>query len=136
MVRFMTWGMGVLVGSLLPTRPRARAARLLRTPLLEDARALRVAFFAQRHHRSRLLRPEPLTDAQLSSIGVPVGVVLGGRSEVFPPASVKARIDQLVPRASVEVVDGAGHAVVTSHTELVIERLDSFLDDRPAPREI
>lgn len=136
MVRFMTWGMGVLVASLLPTRPRAWAARVLRTPLLEDARVLRLAFFAQRNHRARLLRPEPLTDEQLSSIEVPVGVVLGEKSEVFPPTRVKARIDQLVPHATVEVIERAGHAVVTSHAELVAERLDSFLDERPAPREM
>jgi pimeloyl-ACP methyl ester carboxylesterase len=51
---------------------------------------------------------------------------------VFPPTRVEARIDGLVPHASVDVVDGAGHAVVTSHTALVAERLDSFLDEHSA----
>lgn len=134
MVRFMTWGMAVMFASLLPTRLRVAAARALRTPVLEDARILRLAFYAQRNHRSRLLRPEPLTDAQLSSIDVPVGIVLGGKSEVFPPDRVKARIDELVPRATVHVVEGAGHAVVTSHTELVAERLDAFLHQHATPR--
>ena len=101
--------------------------------MLDDVRILRLAFFAQRNHRSRLLRPEPLTDDQLSSIDVPVAVILGGKSEVFPPGRVEARIDALVPQAGVEVVDGAGHAVVTSHTQLVADRLESFLDRAGGP---
>ncbi|MGK2949060.1 MAG: alpha/beta fold hydrolase [Acidimicrobiales bacterium] len=134
MVRFMAWGMSLLVASLLPARPRAWAARALRTPILEDPRVLRLSFFAQRNHRSRLLRPEPLTDAQLESIAAPVCVVLGAKSEVFPPDRVQARIDEHVPHASVEHIEGAGHAVVTSHTDLIADRLDRFLDRHsPSP---
>lgn len=44
----------------------------------------------------------------------------------------KARIDELVSHASVDVIEGAGHAVVTRHTALVAERFDSFLDEHSA----
>ena len=37
--------------------------------------------------------------------------------------------------SAVEVIEWAGHAVVTSHTQVVAELLDTFLHDQPAARK-
>jgi pimeloyl-ACP methyl ester carboxylesterase len=123
--RFMAWGWCVLLSSLLPGPPRRVAAKWLRMPALEDRRLLRLGFYAARHHRKRLLRPEPLTDEQLRSITVPVTVVVGAKSEVFPPREVVARA-ALLPKVEVEIVDGAGHAAADSHVDQIASRLLGF----------
>ena len=96
-------------------------------PVLEDAGRL----------PGRLLRPAPpphptrpagpLTDDQLRSIDVPAHFLRGAKSEVFPSGAVRARVEALVPKATVETVADAGHAVATSHTELVADHLTAFL---------
>jgi pimeloyl-ACP methyl ester carboxylesterase len=130
---FMLWGTSALFASWLPKPLRMAAARRLRMPLLEDPRLMRFALFGQLRHRTRLLRPEPLTDDQLRSIEQPVHVVLGERSEVFPSAAVRQRTEAMLPRVTVDVVADAGHAVSFSHLDLVTARLATFLskDVRP-----
>jgi pimeloyl-ACP methyl ester carboxylesterase len=124
---FMLWGTAALFASWLPTPLRLRAARRLRMPALEDPRLIRFALYGQLNHRTRLLRPEPLTDDQLRSIEQPVHLVLGGKSEVFPSAAVRERAEALLPHVTVEVVEDAGHAVSISHIDLITDRLTTFL---------
>jgi pimeloyl-ACP methyl ester carboxylesterase len=124
---FMLWGTSALFASWLPKPLRMAAARRLRMPLLEDPRLMRFALFGQLRHRTRLLRPEPLTDDQLRSIGRPVHLVLGAKSEVFPAAAVRHRAEELLSDVTVDVVDDAGHAVSFSHLDLVTARLATFL---------
>lgn len=130
--KFMLWGVSVLLASLLPRRPRAWAAKRLRMPALEDKRLLRAAFYAQRNHRTRLLRPEPLSDAQLRSITQPVLMIQGAQSEIFSTVEVKARAEALLPSVEVEVVPGAGHAVMLSAMDHIIVRMNSFQADHDA----
>lgn len=129
LARFLAWGTAVFVASLLPATPRRAAARSLRMPLLDDPRVLRTAFYAQRHHRTRLVPPAPLTDEQLQSIGQPTVVIVAGKSEVFRATELRDRASTLLPDAAVEVVPGAGHAVVASHVDLLTARLASFLQE-------
>ena len=110
--KFLLWGMPVLFASLLPDRPRAWAAKRLRMPALEDKRLMRTAFYAQRNHRTRQLRPEPLSDEQLRSIVQPTLMIQGAKSEMISPLDVKARVEALMPDVEVEVVPDAGHAVM------------------------
>ena len=126
MVRFLAWGMASMLASLLPGRLRSIAARRLRMPALDEPRLLRFVLYGQLHHRSKMLRPEALTDEQLRAITVPTVVVSAEKSEVFPSADVVARA-ALLPNATVEVVPDAGHAVVLSHLDLLVDRLQSFL---------
>ena len=120
--RFMLWGIPMLLGWLAPGPIRRRLART--RPLLEDPRLLRVGLHGQRNHPFRLPKPEPLTDAQLAAIAVPTTVVVAGRSAPFDPriAAERARI---IPRATVEVVDGAGHDVSLSHVDRCLAHLTS-----------
>ena len=124
--RFMAWGMAVMLASRLPGRPRRAAARALRMPLLDDPRVMRAVFFAQRHHRVRLLPTEPLSDEQLGAIDVPVLVLAGDRSEVNDARALVARAEALIPGVETELIPGAGHALVLSHLDLCAERLRDF----------
>ncbi|HLM63068.1 MAG TPA: alpha/beta hydrolase [Acidimicrobiales bacterium] len=124
---FMLWGVAALVASWLPGPPRRLAAKTLRTPMLEDKRLLRLALYGQVHHRTRLLRPEPLSDDRLGSIEQPVLLILGAKSEVFPAAEVRARAETLLRRVEFDAVPGAGHAVALSHVERITGRMAAFL---------
>ena len=127
MARFMAWGLASMGAAFLPAPLRLRAARRLRMPVLEDPRVLRLVAAGQRAHRADLLRPEPLTDGQLAGLDVPVLGLFGERSEVFPAEAAAARVRDTVPGATVEVVAGAGHGLIASHTDLVVDRLLAFL---------
>ena len=129
MARFMAWGIASMGAAFLPTPLRMRAARRLRMPVLEDPRIIRVVAYGQRHHRARLLRPEPLTDAQLAGIAQPVLAVLGERSEVFPAADVAARLQGHLPDVTLHTVAGAGHGVVTTDVDRLSGWLADFLAD-------
>jgi pimeloyl-ACP methyl ester carboxylesterase len=128
MLRFMMWGLSVLFSSWLPTPLRTAAAARLRTPALSDPRVFRLVLFGQRNHRARLLRPEPFSDEELRSIRQPVQLILGAKSEVFRSAAVRTRAEANLPHATVEVIKDGGHAIVTTHTELVADRLFGFVD--------
>jgi pimeloyl-ACP methyl ester carboxylesterase len=108
--------MSSLFASQLPLALRQPAGRRLRNPLVEDRELLRLALYGARHHRSRLLRPEPPTDAQLESIAAPTHIVLAARSEAFPVNKARARA-ALLPDATTDVISGAGHAVAVSHVD-------------------
>ena len=129
MLRFLVWGMAAMFSSLLPTPLRRLAAKRLRMPLLEDRRLLRLALRGQLGHRPQLLRPQPIADADLRSISVPVAVVVGAKSEVFPPEAVIDRFGALVPSARIQSVPNAGHAVSVTDPEERIADLSRFLAD-------
>jgi pimeloyl-ACP methyl ester carboxylesterase len=126
LAKFMFWGLSSLFASLLPASMRRIAARRLRNPLVEDRELMRLGLFAARNHRSRLLRPQPLTDEQLHSIAVPAHFVLGAKSEAFPIKTAQARA-ALLPAATTAVVQGAGHAVAMSDVETLGPDLARFL---------
>ena len=130
--KFLLWGVSVLLASLLPDRPRHWAARKLRMPALEDKALMKPMFFAQRNHRSRLLRPEPFSDDELRSIAVPALFVQGAKSEIASATEVKARVQTLVPDAEVVLVPDAGHAVMLSAQDEIIERMSAFFDAHDA----
>jgi pimeloyl-ACP methyl ester carboxylesterase len=126
LLRFLLWGTPALFASWLPTPLRRVAARILRFPLLVDPRVVRVALNGQLNHRSRLFPAEPLTDDQLRSISQPALLLLGEKSAVFPASEVRTRAEALLPRAEIEVVPGAGHAVAASHADSLAERIVAF----------
>jgi pimeloyl-ACP methyl ester carboxylesterase len=127
LLRFLLWGTPALFASWLPTPLRRVAARILRFPMLEDPRLLRVALNGQLNHRSRLLPAQPLTDDQLQSIDQPALLFLGEKSAVFPAREVGTRADALLPRAEIEVVPGAGHALSASDADALARRIFAFV---------
>jgi pimeloyl-ACP methyl ester carboxylesterase len=132
LLKFMVWGTSALFASWLPAPLRKAAARRLRMPLLEDKRVLRLALYGQLHHRTRLLPADPLSDDQLRAIDQPTLLIAGAMSEVFPATEVRARADALLPRVEVDIVPGAGHAVMASHAEHITERVATFLERQEA----
>jgi pimeloyl-ACP methyl ester carboxylesterase len=125
--KFMVWGMAGLFASALPGSLRRVAAQRLRNPLVENRELMHLAMYGARHHRSRLLRPEPLTDEQLRSIAAPTHIVFGAKSEVFPVNAARARAS-LLHNATTEVIAGAGHAVAMSCADTLGPELAQFLD--------
>jgi pimeloyl-ACP methyl ester carboxylesterase len=128
LARFMVWGFAIGLSSLLPQRLRQRAARKLRMPLVEHKNMTRMIRLGQFKHRTRVLRPEVFTDEQLASIAAPVLLMVGEKSEVFSPLAVRDRATTCLPDVEVEMVAGAGHAVVMSDTDVVVRRFSEFLE--------
>jgi pimeloyl-ACP methyl ester carboxylesterase len=126
-VRFILWGMSMLLASWLPGPPRRLAARVLRAPMLEDKRVLRLGLYGQLHHRARLLAPHPLPDEQLAAIECPVEVLVAGKSAPFDSRVMAARSRALLRTAEVTVFPDAGHALPVSHRDELCARLASFL---------
>jgi pimeloyl-ACP methyl ester carboxylesterase len=120
LVRFMLWGVPMLLGFLLPGPIRRRLAR--KRPLLEDARLLRLGFHGQRNHPFKMPGPDPFTNDELRSVTVPTTVILAGRSAAFS-ATIAAEHARLIPGAVVDVVEGAGHEVSWSHVDRCIAPL-------------
>ena len=108
LARFLAWGTACLLASRLPDRPRRAAGRALRMPALDDRRLLGMILYGQRHHRVRLLAPEPLTDDDLRSVAAPVLLMVGARSEVHDVRAMVDRATALLPDVDAEVVPGAG----------------------------
>jgi pimeloyl-ACP methyl ester carboxylesterase len=118
MLRFMMWGLPVLLGSLAPARVRRRLARRLRNPLLENKRASRLLLHGMVHHAPGFPLLKPLTDDELRAVSVPVTVLIATKSEPFDPNLLAARAEALLPRVSIEHVPDAGHALTVSHLEI------------------
>ena len=132
---FLVWGLLTMLASLLPgTRLRSWAARRLRMPALEERRFIRLVLRGQLGHRAKLLPPAPLADEELRGIDVPVHLVSGARSEAFPSPEMQARAADVLPKATVEVVAGAGHAVMLSAQDDLIPELYDFVDGVAAGR--
>jgi pimeloyl-ACP methyl ester carboxylesterase len=66
------------------------------------------------------------TDEELAAVGVPVQVLLGGRSALRSAAD---RLPAVVPSWPVEVFPDAGHALVLDAEDDVVARVLAF----PAP---
>lgn len=129
LLRFLAWGTACLVASRLPDRPRRAAGRVLRMPALDDPRLLAWVLYGQRHHRVRLLPPEPLADDDLRSIAAPVLLLAGEKSEVHDTRALVARAEALLPDVDAELVPGAGHALMLSHLARCTERLVDFVGE-------
>jgi pimeloyl-ACP methyl ester carboxylesterase len=123
MLRFMLWGVPVLLGAFAPARVRRWQAKRFRMPLLDDKRAIRLALYGQMNHPPRIPRLLPFTDDELRSIAVPVTVLIGEKTEPFDADEVSSRAKALIPHANVELVPNGGHAFPVDHVELVLSYL-------------
>ena len=120
LVRFMLWGMPMLLGSLAPRRLREHLART--RPMLEDPRVMQMALHAQRNHPFRLPKAEPLTDDELRAISAPTAVLVAEKSAPFD-SKVQAERAQLIPNADVEVIPGAKHELSWTHVDECVAQL-------------
>lgn len=96
-------------------------------PAVDDPELMALLWRSQRDHRARLVPPEPLDDDTLRAIDVPALVLVGDRKQAFDPRAAADRASALLPRARVEVVPGAGHALALTHTDLVVDRMLALL---------
>jgi pimeloyl-ACP methyl ester carboxylesterase len=123
MLRFMMWGLPVLLGSLGPARVRRWLARRLRNPLLENKRASRLLLHGMVRHAPGFPLLKPLTDDELRAVSVPVRLLVATESEPFDPNLLASRAEALLPRVSIEHVPGAGHALTVSHLDICAARI-------------
>ena len=131
MVRFMLWGVPVLLGACAPEPVRLRMAKRFRMPLLEDKRAIRLMLRGQFDHPPRIPRLAPFTDDELRSITTPTTVLVGARTEPFDAREVVDRARDLIPEAVVAEVPDAGHAFPVDHLDVVLASVEQ-IDTRPA----
>lgn len=80
-------------------------------PVPEDDPAGQVIDAGMRYFRLALPAPPRFGDAQLRSIGVPVLVLLGGRSVVHDARRALRRARALIPRVTAELWPAATHAL-------------------------
>jgi pimeloyl-ACP methyl ester carboxylesterase len=123
MLGFLLWGVPVLLGAWAPERVRLGMAKRFRMPLLEDKRAIRLAFSGQINHPPRIPRLLPFTDGELRAIDRPVAVLVGDHTEMFDVGEVVGRAG-LIPAATVATVPNAGHAFPVDHVELVVSHIE------------
>ncbi|BBG05061.1 MULTISPECIES: alpha/beta fold hydrolase [Pseudonocardia] len=76
------------------------------------------------HFRPRTARFPLFDDAALSRLTMPMLALLGERDRVFDPVRTRERLVRLCPDARVELVPGAGHAVLGQ-----VPRIVRFLDE-------
>ena len=127
------WTYGLKVGSalVLPGVWRDRRLRALRMGILaESADRRRFALLGQTRFRRRgLPRPEPVPDADLAELAVPLLVVLGAESPIHDAAALAARVRRARPGATVAVLPDAGHSAPVDAADRVARLLRTFLDD-------
>ncbi len=122
-LRFMCWGVPVLLGALAPAPVRRSMARRFRMPLLDEKRAIRLALYGQLNHPPRIPRLLPFSDDELRSITIPTAVLVGEKTEVFDAHELINRAKALIPHADVTLVPNAGHAFPLEHIDLVLSYL-------------
>lgn len=61
-------------------------------------------------------------------------LILSGRDDARTPTEVARRIARRAPKATLVVVPGQGHSVITANGRCVRRALRAFADERPAPR--
>jgi pimeloyl-ACP methyl ester carboxylesterase len=71
--------------------------------------------------------PKAFTDTELSTLAVPVHLLLGEKEVCYNPSSAAKRARRLLPNASVEIFPNLGHALVLERPDIVNPRLSHFL---------
>jgi pimeloyl-ACP methyl ester carboxylesterase len=64
------------------------------------------------HFRPRVEGLPLLTDAELARLSMPVLLVAGARDAIYPSTKVGARLQRLVPRVEVRLLESAGHVLL------------------------
>lgn len=116
MMRFMAMGAFGLLGSLAPGPIRRAIGRRAHQPLLLDKQGLRLYGYGQRNHPPKLPSFPVFTDEEMASIGVPLRVLVGGKSKVFDVEQLLERVNSL-PGATAEILADAGHGFSSTHVD-------------------
>jgi pimeloyl-ACP methyl ester carboxylesterase len=127
-LRLWAW---IIVGglaALLPRPLRRWAGRRMRNATLAEDELIAV-LRASFGYRRPIARVPVLTDEELAAVGVPVQVLVGGRSPLR--ATAVERVHAVVPDWRVEVFPEAGHALVMDAEAAVVERVLAFPASRP-----
>jgi len=117
LLKFLLWGIPILLASLCPASVRRWVARRFRIPMLEDKRIMRMGLHGQLHHPPRFPPLEPFSDDQLRSISVPAVVLVGEHSEMLDANLIVHRARTCIPTVEAGVVRDAGHALTVSHID-------------------
>ncbi|MGO3361257.1 MAG: alpha/beta fold hydrolase [Corynebacterium sp.] len=79
-------------------------------------------------YRRRSPWPSPLSDTQLRAITAPVLAIFGEQTRLGDPHAAAARINDLIPRATVEMVPDGGHSVLWQYPGVVLPMIGGFID--------
>jgi pimeloyl-ACP methyl ester carboxylesterase len=121
----------VLLGALAtlaPRRTRPWLAHLLANhALVMPPEQLAPVMLAARTWRTNRPAARRLEDDELRAIGVPVQLLVAGRSTLLRPERAVARAQQLIPQLRAEIVPGVGHGLPLEDPALVNQRILDFL---------
>ena len=71
------------------------------------------------------------TESRLSKIAAPT-LILTGAEDILTPMRFSPLLAREIPAARLEVVEGAGHGMIWSHPDAVVDHLTRFLAGTPA----
>lgn len=66
------------------------------------------------------------TEGRLGAIAAPT-LILGGSEDILTPMRFSALLAREIPDARLEVIEGAGHGMIWSHPDAVVDRVGRFL---------
>ncbi|MGW3233572.1 alpha/beta fold hydrolase [Kitasatospora sp. NPDC001095] len=127
--RFYVHLVAGLLGLLAPRPLRPAVGRLLANPALSAPREMTAPLMLALRSYKPSGRPpvRTFTDEELTSIRLPVLVLLGRRSALLRPRRVVERVTRLIPGVRAEILERAGHGLNLEQPETVNERLLGFI---------
>jgi len=68
------------------------------------------------------------TEGRLHTIAAPT-LIIAGAEDILTPARFSLLLDREIPDSRLVVVEGAGHGLIWSHPEVVVEQLERFFGE-------
>ena len=73
------------------------------------------------------VQPTVLTDVELQTITIPVLCLIGNHETIYNGKNAIYRLNKVAPKIEAELIQGTGHDLMFTHTELVNKRILEFL---------
>jgi pimeloyl-ACP methyl ester carboxylesterase len=73
------------------------------------------------------------TEGRLGQIAAPT-LILAGAEDILTPLRFSSLLAREIPDARLEVIEGAGHGMIWSCPEVVVEHVERFLEENLKPR--
>ncbi|MGW2818212.1 alpha/beta fold hydrolase [Streptomyces sp. NPDC001415] len=127
-LRFFVWIFASLFATSAPKALRPRLAAWLEQPVLVVPELRAMSRASVRAYRIRRPVPQPLSDAELSTVRTPLHLLLGKRSLLVHPRRQVERVPRLVPGARAEIVSNTGHGPQIDHADEINRRMLAFMD--------
>jgi pimeloyl-ACP methyl ester carboxylesterase len=122
-----------LLASIRGNRGMARLAASLYGDRPAPEEALRIGALLAVSVRPRIEEPRLFSDAELARLDLPLLLIVGEKDVMLDSQASARRLASLLPRAKIDLVPGAGHALVGMGEELAAFFKESGLEHRDGP---